>query len=679
MCCSKGEFVLTSTEMPEQLVQLFTAHDPLSKHFRSCVRTYNNTFAFTSIGIYNYDKSLCRRNQGIYTFRVQGQIYHFINDLLPDGCPPRNLQLYFYDTDHALSSRLESTDRLDKDVVQVLMEVMCANPYAQFFKTLGDVEQAGEFSIVLNGNPCLDQHVYNRPATSQVAAVWVEDGYEGAPSNRNIRVYAHSGRSQNIHYYYGCYDPLQYPLLFPRGEVGWHEGIARCPSGVLHPGSTPTNSLSINTTLFGSGESLIAREELLLNTGQKRHSISCREYYAYKLQLRRADKALILHSGRLFQQYIVDIYIKIETQRLDYYRSKQRDYRGETYQGLVDSVSTGIQTTSDVGRRVILPGSFIGGPRDMRGRYMDAMALVQNYGKPDLFITITCNPSWPEIKNRLKFADEAQNRPDLVARVFRARLEDFKKDIISKSLFGKVVAYTYVIEFQKRGLPHAHFLVILSRECKITTSARCDQLITAELPDPITDPGLYLLVKKHMLHGPCGTINPQCPCMVVARGSGSPTCRNKFPRNYSAVTEFHENCFPAYRRRESGITVIVRKHSLDNRWVVPYNAQLLRKYDCHINVEVCASVKSVKYIYKYVYKGHDRISMSLSETREDEVIDEISDFQKARWVSAPEAAWRIFSFPISEMRPAVLSLQVHLENSQYLTFYGNQRITLIRL
>ena len=69
----------------------------------------------------------------------------------------------------------------------------------------------------------------------------------------------------------------------------------------------------------------------------------------------------------------------------------------------------------------------------MKRRYMDAMTLVQQYGKPDIFLTITCNPAWPKITQHLWDHEEAHNRPDLTARVFRAKLEMLKDDIVKKT------------------------------------------------------------------------------------------------------------------------------------------------------------------------------------------------------------------------------------------------------
>ena len=99
----------------------------------------------------------------------------------------------------------------------------------------------------------------------------------------------------------------------------------------------------------------------------------------------------------------------------------------------------------------------------MRRRYMDAMALVCKYGKPDIFLTMTCNPNWDEIRNELYPGQSAQDRLDLVSRVFRAKLEAMKIKLLKNDILGKVRAYVYVVEFQKRGLPHAHFLLIMKK------------------------------------------------------------------------------------------------------------------------------------------------------------------------------------------------------------------------
>lgn len=107
--------------------------------------------------------------------------------------------------------------------------------------------------------------------------------------------------------------------------------------------------------------------------------VSVREYYAYKLQIRKNDKSCLLYFARLLQQYIVDNYVKLETQRLDFFRLQQQDIRKEFLQGVVDAMAAGETEGSGVGQRVVLPSSFIGRPRNMRQKYIDAMTLVQKY------------------------------------------------------------------------------------------------------------------------------------------------------------------------------------------------------------------------------------------------------------------------------------------------------------
>lgn len=348
--------------------------------------------------------------------------------------------------------------------------------------------------------------------------------------------------------------------------------------------------------------------------------VSAREYYCFKIQIRVGIFNIVLYGGRLFQQFVVDVWLKIEGMRLDFFLKEdtQKLIRADLYQGVVDTIAAGETRASMSGKRIVLPATFHGGDRDMRRRFLDAMALVQHFGKPDLFLTMTCNPQWEEIIQELPPGQSSQDRPDLVARVFRAKLRDIKDRIIKKDYFGKVAAYVHVTEFQKRGLPHEHFLLIMAPGSKITGPDQYDAIISAEIPDINVHPELHRLVVKHMLHGPCGPLKKDNPCMVDG------ACRFRYPRQFCNETQQGSDSYPIYRRRQDGRSVKVRRADLDNRWVVPYNPGLLMLYNCHINVEACSSIKAVKYLFKYVYKGHDRASFSVDAV--DTVVNEIQYF-----------------------------------------------------
>jgi hypothetical protein len=151
----------------------------------------------------------------------------------------------------------------------------------------------------------------------------------------------------------------------------------------------------------------------------------------------------------------VDTYIKIESSRLDYIRNHQREIRADLYQGLVDSLHAGEGRSEAVGKRTVMPASFIGGPRDMKRRYMDAMALVRRFGKPDIFLTMTCNPKWDEITCELYPGQTPQDRPDLIDRVFRAKLEELK-DKLLKRISSKRFENTCMLWSFRRGVYRMH-------------------------------------------------------------------------------------------------------------------------------------------------------------------------------------------------------------------------------
>ena len=127
--------------------------------------------------------------------------------------------------------------------------------------------------------------------------------------------------------------------------------------------------------------------------------------------------------------------------------------------------------------------------------------------------------------------------------------------------------------------------------------------------------------------------------------------------------------YPIYRRRR-GPVYMKGEQPVDNRDVVPYNPYLTKKYDCHINVEYCASIVAVKYLYLYTYKGHDRADVQFQ-------LDEISMHLDSRYVGPAEACWRIFKFPLQEKSHSVERLALHLPDYQQVRFHeGAERQAL---
>ena len=132
----------------------------------------------------------------------------------------------------------------------------------------------------------------------------------------------------------------------------------------------------------------------------------------------------------------------------------------------------------------LLPGKLL---------FEDAMAIIKKYGKPDLFITFTCNPKWREITENLYPGQTANDRPDLVIRVFKLKLNNLLNDIFKHGVLGKVVTHVQVIEFQKRGLPHVHILLHFANDDKLETAHDINNLISAKIPHPIVIMKCYKL------------------------------------------------------------------------------------------------------------------------------------------------------------------------------------------
>ncbi|XP_057432736.1 uncharacterized protein LOC130725533 [Lotus japonicus] len=288
------------------------------------------------------------------------------------------------------------------------------------------------------------------PTCDEVAALIVGD-FNSEKVGRDIIVKTSDGMLQRIHETHTAFIPLQYPLMFPYGDDGYHEDI---------PYS----------------------EEYLTNEDITR-----------------------------LRQFVVDTYTMIESQRLSFIRRNQNLIRADFLNELEEAIDRGETDPTTVGMRVILPSSFM---------------------------------AWSEIKRYVRQRNlRADERPDICCRVFKMKLEQMMADFKQGAVFGGIQAGMYTIEFQKRGLPHAHILLWLKDGHKMVTCADIDKHISAELPDPALFPKLSKAVSRYMMHGPCG---------------------------------------------------------------------LLMRYRGHINVEYCNKSNSIKYLFKYVSKGPDRVSVHIT-------------------------------------------------------------------
>ena len=246
---------------------------------------------------------------------------------------------------------------------------------------------------------------------------------------------------------------------------------------------------------------------LLQHSVGGRHEIFMREFYAYRLAI-QADFNPVLQSCELTQQYVVDQWVKIEHQRLQYLRKNQRQLCVDWYHGLHDQVKRrqNLQNQQNggdaaAGILIILPSTRQDSPKNLQQRYEDAMAIVIKYGKPDYFITMTCNPQSPEIVQNLRPGQTALDAPHLVSRVFRQYLNAFISDLWENGVLGRGIAKIHVIDVQKRGYPRAHILLTVRQEDKPRDAQIVDSVISAEIPNREELPLLWETVFSSMVHG----------------------------------------------------------------------------------------------------------------------------------------------------------------------------------
>ncbi|RDX54250.1 hypothetical protein OH76DRAFT_1539705, partial [Lentinus brumalis] len=373
LCCNSGKVrVRPPPEPPLAIQHLFSASDRQANEFRQNIRSYNNAFAFTSLGV-KMDKALNRNTHGRapWVFRIQGQLSHNSGALIPrPGHQPKYAQLYIYDPRMALAERVRLNEDLRPDTMALLQDILTAShQYAPLYRFAHEWLSAQEGAAALESeepvtirlavDPNKDLRRYNLPTADDVAILL--PGQEGG-DYRDILLRTRAGPLERIHEGHPAYAPLMYPLLFPYGTSGWHSELRLSdPEDPSHP---PLSQ-----------------------------SLTQTRYYAYQLQVRRTEFSTILRGGRLLQQYAVDVWAAAEQQRLNYLRTHQQELRASLYSGLEDALRGGQDVNlNELGQMFVLPSSHVGGPRYMQQLFQDSMAIARYFKRVDLFLTMTANP-----------------------------------------------------------------------------------------------------------------------------------------------------------------------------------------------------------------------------------------------------------------------------------------------
>ncbi|XP_044313734.1 uncharacterized protein LOC123037405 [Drosophila rhopaloa] len=291
MCCKEGKVQLPSLKtLPDPLLSLLNGNHPDHTHFMGLTRKYNNCFQMTSFGATKVF------NEGYMpTFKVQGQVYHLVGSVLPASKEEAQfLQIYFIGEDNVEADfRCKNSPGVKNALVKSLQLMLHeSNPYVKDFKTaLKRVSKnCSQFKMVIHANKKpvrAHRGRYNAPQANEVALVLVDQQFE----KRDIIIEGYNNQLKRISELHRSYDALQYPLMFCHGEDGYTIDI---------PKIDPVSKKNVKKT------------------------VSALDFYSFRIMLRENVWNHLHYFRALFSQFLVDMYAKIETERLNFIRLNQK-------------------------------------------------------------------------------------------------------------------------------------------------------------------------------------------------------------------------------------------------------------------------------------------------------------------------------------------------------------------
>ena len=601
--------------------------------------SYNNVLSLGACGVENDSGTGGFETiNGDHSLLLHGRMYHF----LPNNT--RTGGLYFFTYDAIQEMRLFGDSSMNQRNEHGEIK------HYRFYPNIGTELYNEQKRINYLVRECVAQGERVRQeivptinlSTTQfdIASIVSEDA--NRPNRRIIYQLRNERTPSSIDLMSNIMEPLCYPLLFPYGEKGW---------GNENRKQYKFNDYILHRFLLPERDS---DGDLLLMPTQ---STPPRLIPFSRFQL----------MFRLGQTYLVDMISRIIDYRLQFNKFTQYTLFGQSRPEALNDEVDGDQEEEiayeekqdpdSMEKNTFLSQSFNGSRRHLLALAQSAICLVTEFGRPTLFVTFTCNPRWSEIKEMLLEGETAYDRADITNKVFHTKLERFLHNMRNGKYFGQQHRPIYelrVIEYQQRGLPHAHMVFQLDnipdwKTEKDKLTIWIDENINANYPviDSSSSPRLlrvHSLIDTHMVHK---CYKGESGCIDEKTG----VCKRGFSCNFMQKrTVLDERGFPHYKRNTE-----------EDCLVVPHNTLILEDVDAHVNVEYTGSTYCVIYLYKYLFKGRKKVKATFS--KKGKPTDEIEAYVKGRYMCAMDAMWRTYGYQTYPSSiPAVNQIKVVLED-----------------
>ncbi|KAI5711550.1 hypothetical protein M8J75_001284 [Diaphorina citri] len=672
-----GKFKTTQGAEGKEILALLDGTHKKSKHFHQYILAYNRIFStvfstgkFQFLGsnrltshVYSmkgeikfrteaYEKNIIRRTADGKFVKIPNTINHG--------------HLYFLAiTDETILARVTNStlaDKLDIEIVRLLEKYLRSNSRViKWFEYTRQVYEEEKCKAAQAHRPVQDVVLVINPREPntdlrKMESTSYKQGMFGSAMQTPINDYVAAVITGKVNDY--KYDFQFYPRGRTTGERTYQPHIA---------------NRTIDTHMFPifylHGEDCWGYRTQAINRNTPPKLLTLQEYAKYRIA-RRKDISPLHQGQKLFLNWLIHQQIRIEYDRLEFFRLNQEELRLDKYRSKKDFVTRQAKAQNkNVGKMVIMPPSFENTTRHRRKNFHDFMTIMSMFGKPAWFITFTTNPRWSEIIERCEEQNcDPRFSPDIVNDVFYEKWLSFHSDLTCHQMFGKVKAWFTVFEAQSTLLMHAHNIYIMNDVDIPYTSDQINNLVWAHLPDPETQPELLAKVQKLYIHGPCHL--PRGGGMTWSCRSNSQKCRFNYPRPYSNTSSICDGKI-TYRRPNDGRVCMKQVGNqmvkLDNRWVVPYNPIMVMRYNCHIDFEVLPNFAVARYLAKYCTKTAqteaEHITRKNSQNSKSANFDwdEIQAYKEMRVLGAPEAHFRLMGHSYTQKSVCVKKLPVHLE------------------